>query len=231
MKKSMIIAAGLCMVLLAGCGKKAAEGADAVTADTAQSETQAQESVVALVESAPEGAAEPGVPTGTGDPQELRQDKVSAGKLTVDSDMTTYEGEIFSASYYSDDFTADDESAADTVTFYYMGDALHEPYVKFEYIKGADLGELKDEIRLMEGKHELDETDTLSFYSKPMSVFSLEKEADDGLTDYYFYYVFEYGEGCVRITSATYYSDIDPDATTGISDAIAMIFDTMKVRE
>ena len=231
MKRSMIIAAAVCAALLAGCGKKPAAGTDTTAADTVQNETQAQESVVALVESAPEGAVEPGVPIGTGDPQELRKDKVSVGKLTVDGDMTTYEGEIFSTSYYSDDFTVDDETESGVVSLYYMGDAAHEPYVRIEYIKGADLGELKDDIRLMEGKHELDENDTLSFYSQPISVFSLTKEADDGLTDYYFYYVFEYKEGCVQITSRTYVDDNDETAATGISDAIAMVFDTMAFDE
>ena len=221
----MIFAASLSAALLTGCGGKKSDAQASSAAETSQSESETQESVVELVESAPEGAAIEDAPSGSGDPQELRTNKVSVGKLTVDGDSTTYEGKIFSTSFYTDDFTVDDESEEDVVTLYYMGDAAHEPYVRVEYIEGADAGELKDEIRLMEGDHVIDATSQMAMTSEPVTTLVVQKVADDGYTDYYAYYVFEYGTGCVKITAATYFDDDDDDSTMAISDAISMVFD------
>ncbi len=226
-------AAMLLSSLVTGCGSKdkIAETIP-VPAETAQSESQTSaEDVTALVESAPDGAVSEAVPQGSGDPQELRTDMVTVGKLTVDAGQTTYENELFSATYYSDDFTIDDTSEPDTVTIYYMGDAKHEPSVRIEYLKDTGAEELRDDIRLMSGEHELDSTGTISFYDKPVSTLSIRRSADDGLTDYYLYYVFEYGSGSVQISCATYLDDADETLPLEISDAIAMLFDTMQFKD
>ena len=225
----MIICAALSAALLCGCGGKKADAQSAASEEATQGAEQTEE-VVELVESAPNGALEE-MPSGSGDPQELRKNKVSAGKLTTDGDWTTYECDRFTTSYYTDDFTADDESEADTVTFYYMGDALHEPYVKIEYLEGADAGELKDEIRLAEGEHVMDSTSQMAMTSEPVTTIAIQNAADDGLSDYKAYYIFAYKTGCMRITAATYFSDTEEDSVTAISDAISMLFDALTVKE
>ena len=227
---TLTAAAALSAMLLSGCGsRKSANETTAALPESAAAIDQTVESTVALVESAPSGVETP-APSGSGMPQELRVDNVTAGTLSSDGSYSVYDNAMFSAEYYTDDFTADDTSEPGVVTFYYMGDARHEPSVRIEYIEGTSIGELRDDIRLSDGELDFEQTGTLSFYDGPVSAFAVKKPETDGISDYYIYYVFEYASGCVQITASSYLDDTDETATTAISDSIAILFDTMEFK-